>query len=415
MVERNYRIDNMVIRYKRKNQKSWRRLSLLAVLVILVLANVVTLYLLKEHAADNYKLRETIEGFSNTVGMIDEALRNGDYQKVFRSITQAKKQLADLSPTVAKSRQMPAAPLLELAKVTQYKASEQPPPPVAPPSKPEGIPKAFALAPEGEHLILCEKERKTLSVYLAEKDRFTLLKHYPCVVGANNHEKKRPNDFATPVGTYFTIHFIPGRSLPDIYGYGAFVLNYPNYLDRKAGKKGSGIWIHGHSPEKTIGNDIPDSKGCIVISNDAMKELAATIRAEGTSVVIVDKALYVNGQEHNPVRKEVKDFMNSWCRAWESMNIDRFMSHYAPEFVNSEGMGYQSYKNQKEKVNRGKKYIHVKTDQMTVVIPQEAEGKTAVVRFVQRYQSSNFNSDSKKIFYLSKGQKGWQIIGESTF
>jgi len=76
---------------------------------------------------------------------------------------------------------------------------------------------------------------------------------------------------------------------------------------------------------------------------------------------------------------------------------------------------YKSYKNQKEKVNRGKKYIHVKTDQMAVVIPQESEGKTAVVRFVQRYQSSNFNSDSKKIFYLSKGQKGWQIIGESTF
>ena len=164
MVEKNYRIGNTIIRYKRKNPKSWWILSLLAVLVILVLVNVVTLYLLKEHAADNYKLRETIEGFSNTVGMIDEALRNGDYQKVFRSITQAKKQLADLSPTVAKTKQMPAAPLLELAKVTQLKASDHPSTPVAPPSKPEGIPKAFVLAPEGEHLILCEKERKTLSV-----------------------------------------------------------------------------------------------------------------------------------------------------------------------------------------------------------------------------------------------------------
>jgi allophanate hydrolase subunit 1 len=32
---------------------------------------------------------------------------------------------------------------------------------------------------------------------------------------------------------------------------------------------------------------------------------------------------------------------------------------------------------------------------------------------MQIYRSNNFESDSKKLFYLKKGPAGWQIIGES--
>jgi hypothetical protein len=78
-------------------------------------------------------------------------------------------------------------------------------------------------------------------------------------------------------------------------------------------------------------------------------------------------------------------------------------------------MGYQAFKQQKEKVNKGKKFIRVKTENIAILIPQEYGGKIAIVRFLQRYHSNNFNSDSKKIFYLKKGQTGWQIIGESSY
>jgi hypothetical protein len=48
-------------------------------------------------------------------------------------------------------------------------------------------------------------------------------------------------------------------------------------------------------------------------------------------------------------------------------------------------------------------------------MPPEYGGNVAVARFQQRYNSNNFKSDSKKIFYLKKGQAGWQIIGESSY
>ena len=89
------------------------------------------------------------------------------------------------------------------------------------------------------------------------------------------------------------------------------------------------------------------------------------------------------------------------------------MDHYAPDFVNSDGMNYQAYKRQKERVNVGKKFIDVKVEHPAILLLQEKSGEIAVIRFVQRYRSSNFQSDTRKLFYLKKGQSGWQIFGES--
>ncbi len=78
-------------------------------------------------------------------------------------------------------------------------------------------------------------------------------------------------------------------------------------------------------------------------------------------------------------------------------------------------MGYQAFKKHKERVNSGKKFIRVTTEDLMILLPQEREGKVAIARFIQKYQSSNFKTESNKILYLKKGQGGWQIIGESSF
>lgn len=78
--------------------------------------------------------------------------------------------------------------------------------------------------------------------------------------------------------------------------------------------------------------------------------------------------------------------------------------HYAPEFVSADGMGYQAFKKHKERVNSGKKFIRVTTEDLMILLPQEREGKVAIARFIQKYQSSNFKTESNKILYLKKGQ-----------
>jgi murein L,D-transpeptidase YafK len=151
------------------------------------------------------------------------------------------------------------------------------------------------------------------------------------------------------------------------------------------------------------------------VSNDVLKEMSGFLKPNGTPIAIVNKLQFVKQEYQAAVSKDLRDFLDAWRQGWESINTQKFMSFYAPEFKNSEGMGYHAFKQQKENVNRGKKFIRVKTENIAILIPQEYGGKIAIVRFLQGYDSNNFKSDSKKIFYLKKGQTGWQIIGESSY
>ena len=90
----------------------------------------------------------------------------------------------------------------------------------------------------GEYALIGEKESKLLHLFKFQEDRFALVKSYPCIIGANGEDKRKEGDFATPKGSYFTLRYTPGSALPEIYGEGAFVLNYPNFLDRKDSRAG---------------------------------------------------------------------------------------------------------------------------------------------------------------------------------
>ncbi|MDP3097255.1 MAG: L,D-transpeptidase family protein [Syntrophales bacterium] len=365
------------------------------------------------------------------------SLVQGELKKAFTELAQAQKNVSDLLPSVTEpsptkpviAQKQPPPPIppssIPVSK-PPTEAPVQPLPGTAPPKPPPSVipagltmaadesPYPFVLAEAGEYLLICEKDQKTLHLFRNTNNRFLLVKSYACIVGANGLDKTKTGDLATPVGNYFSLRYIPGKSLPEKYGYGAFVLNYPNFLDRRARKDGTGIWLHGHTPGKNLGEqDLQSTSGCIAVSNDVLKELTGMLKVSGAPVVVVNRLRLAKVSSQQQLSEEVIAFMKSWGKAWESGKTEPFMSHYASDFINGDGMNYQAFKRQKEKVNRGKKFIRVKIENPAILLPQEKGGQIAVVRFTQRYHSNNFQSDSRKLFYLKKGQAGWQIIGES--
>jgi len=275
-------------------------------------------------------------------------------------------------------------------------------------------PYPFVLGEAGEYPIIVEKDRKILHLFHYTDNRLALIKSFPCIVGANGFDKKRQGDLATPLGNYFTLRYIPGKNLPEKYGYGAYVLNYPNFMDRKARKDGTGIWLHGHTPGKSLGDpELQNTKGCVAVDNEDLKELTGFLKANGTPVVVVNRLQLTKNATQRQLADELSTFLKAWSKAWESGNTKTFMSHYSNDFINGDGMNYQAFKRQKERVNSGKKFIRVQIENPAILLAQEEGGQIAVFRFTQRYRSNNFESNSRKIFYLKKGQAGWQIIGES--
>lgn len=131
-----------------------------------------------------------------------------------------------------------------------------------------------------DHLLLCEKNTRMLHLIGSEPDRLFLIKSFPCTVGSNNGDKREVGDLATPEGIYFLISFLSG--LPEKYGSGAFPLNYPNLLDRKEGKRGSGIWLHGFPSHL---EPRASSEGCVVVQDDDFKELMKWIKIKDTPLI----------------------------------------------------------------------------------------------------------------------------------
>jgi murein L,D-transpeptidase YafK len=425
-------------------------------IAVLLIFNLILLTLFVKETKNSEKFLRILQETNRSLALLQDSLGKMEMQKTFVHLADARGRIAAALPPspvapTAKTIVEPTPPPVKA--VTEPKGepvkvpvvAEKPPTapvktvaeskgePVKPPviaqkipaipvkpaqlSIPTGeMPAPLGWAVAGEYALICEKENKLLHLFKFQDERFVFVKSHPCIIGANGTNKKKAGDYATPKGSYFTLRYTPGSALQDIYGEGAFVLNYPNFLDRKERKNGGGIWIHGHVPGKVIGTgDLVNTKGCIAVSNEIIRELKNLLHPSGTHVSIVDKVTFVKESSRKESLQEIRNFMDAWRQSWESGDTGKYLSYYSKDFISSEGMNFSAFRRHKERVNSGKKFIRVKVEQMAIVFPQEREGEMAAVRFVQKYSSNNFESHSKKLFYLKKGQEGWSIFGESAF
>ena len=110
---------------------------------------------------------------------------------------------------------------------------------------------------------------------------------------------------ATPEGIYFLMSFLEGKSLPEKYGSRGLSLNYPNFLDQKEGKKGSGIWLHGfpdHMERPLF------SEGCVVVRDEFLNELRGFIKTGDTPIVIVDTIKYQPQEDQQRLSQSLSEF-----------------------------------------------------------------------------------------------------------
>jgi hypothetical protein len=137
------------------------------------------------------------------------------------------------------------------------------------------------------HAIIVDKSAYNLLVY----DGDSLLARFPVELGGDPiNPKERLGDSRTPEGSY---HVMWRRDLGQTIYHRALLLDYPNHNDRRAGRTGSHIEIHGYGtglrPDDG-GSNWTD--GCVALSNTDIDSLFAIgdnnrgIR-NGTPVTIV--------------------------------------------------------------------------------------------------------------------------------
>ncbi|GIW42294.1 MAG: hypothetical protein KatS3mg076_2871 [Candidatus Binatia bacterium] len=148
------------------------------------------------------------------------------------------------------------------------------------------------LGPAGDRVVVVEKSAQTLRLYRKVGDRLVLEEVFPCSTGRGVGAKKLEGDGKTPDGVYLITDFLPGNRLAEFYGDFALPLNYPNAWDRREGRTGHGIWIHG-TDRLAQASWARETRGCIVLRNSDLLELAERLEPGGTPVVVAERVGFV--------------------------------------------------------------------------------------------------------------------------
>lgn len=265
------------------------------------------------------------------------------------------------------------------------------------------------LRAEQQYAIVVDTRRSRLYLYRNDGGQPRYVSDYYISSGKNGAQKVREGDLKTPIGVYHVTSSLPPQKLPDLYGTGAFPINYPNDWDKRQGRNGHGIWLHG-TPSDTFSRPPRASDGCVVLANGDLDTVAKYVQIGQTPVIISDGVEWVTTGEWAEERDTFLGQFEKWRSDWESLDTERYLQNYSRKFGGS-GQDYESFARSKRTVNGNKEWVKVSLSDLTVFRNPGRED-IVVVTFNQNYRSSNLSNSMKKRQYWAREGNRWRIIYE---
>jgi murein L,D-transpeptidase YafK len=262
---------------------------------------------------------------------------------------------------------------------------------------------------EQRYALVVDTQKSRLYLYQNENGAPKFVADYYVSQGKLGSFKVREGDMRTPIGVYHVTSSLPRSGLADLYGTGAFPLNYPNPWDKRQGRDGHGIWLHG-TPSDTYSRPPKASEGCVVLSNQDLDALAKTLQVGLTPVIISNSIEWLSQDDWQVERDSLLGVIESWRQSWESRDTSEYAENYARDF-SSEGQDRDAWLARKKAVNAAKSWIKVGVSNISMFRNPGAEDHV-VVTFDQDYRSSNVTGQMKKRQYWVKEGGRWRIIKE---
>ncbi len=185
----------------------------------------------------------------------------------------------------------------------------------------------WRLAPDMPHVFVLDAERSRLHVL---ENRNGILSHvadFYASVGKLGTGKQREGDKRTPTGSYLLTGAVPRDRLNDFYGGAAFELDFPSPWDVRAGRTGSGIWLHG-TPPSTFARAPKASDGCIVVSNPDLTALSRFIVPGKTPFLIQERVEWIDRDSAYRQAQGILTAFERWRTDFVARDTERIAQHY---------------------------------------------------------------------------------------
>jgi murein L,D-transpeptidase YafK len=265
------------------------------------------------------------------------------------------------------------------------------------------------MLPQQKHAVVVDTASSTLYLFDNVDGALRYAADYYITVGKNGFDKLREGDKKTPLGVYHVTAELPKKTLTDFYGAGAWPINYPNEWDRREGRAGHGIWLHG-TPRDTYSRPPRASDGCVVLTNDDLAGLGRQLQPGLTPVVIANGIDWVTPRELGALREEIVERMERWRQDWESRDAERYLAHYAKSF-SAGGSNLARWAAQKRAANASKAWVKVQLTDLNIFL-YPGRDDLALVTFTQDYSSNNLVKHVRKRQYWIQEGGSWKIAYE---
>ena len=150
-------------------------------------------------------------------------------------------------------------------------------------------------------------------------------------VGQAGVGKQRTGDQRTPLGIYFVTEQLDTSRLHEKYGVTAFPLDYPNAWDRRLGRTGDGIWVHGVDANGGVRPPL-DTDGCIALPNDRLRALEDLFTPNVTPVLIARELAWSEAGTVAALRVALERAVTGWAESLERGDMATWLDYYDESF-----------------------------------------------------------------------------------
>ncbi len=191
-------------------------------------------------------------------------------------------------------------------------------------SRTDSIPDSIISLSSGYVLVVDKQYQK---IYAFKKNgTFSKIFESPCSTGKNQGAKQSTGDAKTPNGVFFATKMLLKPGPPETYGTLAFPLDYPTLSDRRAGRNGYNIWIHGTTkPLAPL-----QSNGCVVLRDNDLHRLTNLIHFNKTPVIIQESINWISQNQTPAGKEELERILALWNRYSIDADMKSFDALYLP-------------------------------------------------------------------------------------
>ncbi|MEA1935657.1 MAG: L,D-transpeptidase family protein [Thermodesulfobacteriota bacterium] len=177
--------------------------------------------------------------------------------------------------------------------------------------KQQDIPDCLIALSSGHAVVVDKGAQKFFVYHNGDNGLFNKVYESECSTGKNQGAKMVEGDGKTPEGIFFPTKLFAKNQLSSTYGSMAFHIDYPNLLDRKTGRDGNNIWIHGtNKPLCPF-----QSNGCITLTNKSIKRLFNYINLNKTPIIIEKSIKWIPQDARLDIKKSLEHLLDSWIKA----------------------------------------------------------------------------------------------------